>query len=157
MLYILAMEALVCAVLDNQGIQGIIIDNIEKKVNLAADDTLFIIKSHQQSFDRLMHTVEQFHQISNLKVNKSKSIIIRLGKGKDTNYRLEHSEEFLWSQDGSFKYLGLQLSVLSNSYVWTVKNFDPLIDHLKHILRARDTIYMDILARIAIEARQFPC
>ena len=103
------IEVLASTVRNTGFIQGISIDTTEKKISLSADDMLFIICSNQISFDILMEVLEGFTSVSNLRINKSKSFIVRLGRDKRGSYRLQGTEEFHWVGTDTFTYVGVPL------------------------------------------------
>ena len=140
------MEALACTIRNQVAIQGITIDLVEKKISLSADDTLFVIKAQQMSFDLLMEVLDGFTSISNLKINRTKSQIVQLGKDKLESYRFEDAEDFQWVGEDTFKYVGIPLH---NNKAGVEESFYlAVIEKLKQVLRTRDTFNIDLLSRI---------
>ena len=56
-LFIFCMEALARVIRDNKGIEGIPIENMEKKIGLIADETLLVTKASRSSLKELESAV----------------------------------------------------------------------------------------------------
>ena len=78
--FILALEVLALAVLDNPHLEGISIFNVSKKLNLLTDDGLLALKWTENSFKELLNVLQNFEDMSNLSTNKHKSLVFKIGK-----------------------------------------------------------------------------
>ena len=87
-LFLFAIEILAIAVRSNNDIKGIQVGNVEKKINLLADDTTCFLQGDLASFEALFHTLDKFALFSGCKVNLSKSEAIYIGSLKDINFFL---------------------------------------------------------------------
>ena len=78
LIFILVAEILAINIRNNTDIKGIVINNVEYKINQLADDTsLFITDVY--SLRKALGLLDKFALISELKVNKDKTEIIMLG------------------------------------------------------------------------------
>ena len=74
-----------------------------------ADDATFAMNGSLKTFQKLMHTLDEFKQISGLKLNINKTIILRIGSLRSSNIRYLRQLKFIWSSD-SAKTLGIVFS-----------------------------------------------
>ena len=94
LLFILAAEALSCAIRSRSDIRGILVANKEIKLSQYADDTTAFCKD-EASLEKLLEVLNLFEECSGLKLNSSKTEALWLGKNvqnKDTPF------EFMWPQ-----------------------------------------------------------
>ena len=94
LLFILAGEALSCAIRSRSDIRGILVANKEIKLSQYADDTTAFCKD-EASLEKLLEVLNLFEECSGLKLNSSKTEALWLGKNvqnKDTPF------EFMWPQ-----------------------------------------------------------
>ena len=68
----LAAEVFAEAVWSNNEIKGITLYNQEHTISLYADDTTLILKPTEENIRKCMQTLNEFEQVSGLRVNKEK-------------------------------------------------------------------------------------
>ena len=90
----------------NENIKGIKIYDIEIKQTLFADDASFLVDNDRKSFETLVHTLEKFGNISGLKLNISKCIVLKLGNIKSKDIKYCTNKRFIWTSI-SAKTLGI--------------------------------------------------
>ena len=112
-LFVLAIEILAVAIRENNDIQGINIGEIEKKVSLFADDTIFFFNGDTESFVNLFEILHYFASFSGCRINVSTSEAIYIGGSKDTTNRPYQEEGLTW-RTKSFKALGINFSLQTN-------------------------------------------
>ena len=78
-LFLFAIEILAIAIRSNEQIKGLKVGNIEKKINLLADDTTCFLQGDLESFQVLFSTLDKFASFSGCKINMSKSEAIHIG------------------------------------------------------------------------------
>ena len=78
MLLILVAEIIAIKIRENNEIKGIIIDNVEIKLSLMADDTTLFV-SNITSLERAIEEFQTFNTCSGLKLNIDKTEIIPMG------------------------------------------------------------------------------
>ena len=87
-IFIIAMSRLGAVINRDEKIQGIKYGNIEKKCDMAADDTVLFVKGTKENLEEIRRVLKSFGNISGLKVNYEKSVAMRLGnweKGEEIN------------------------------------------------------------------------
>ncbi len=87
-LFIIAIELLSYSVRKNNSIKGIVINEIEIKNTMFADDATFCMDGSKRSMETLISTLDNFGNISGLRLNYSKSLIFRTGSMKKFKYYL---------------------------------------------------------------------
>ena len=68
-----------CLIRKNQGISGIVIDNIECKISQYADDSTVILDGSNRSLLQTLETLDLFERMSGLKVNEEKTNVVYIG------------------------------------------------------------------------------
>ena len=110
-IFIICMEMLANVIRTNDKIQGIKCIDKEKKINLAADDTMLVFLATEQCMMEVNNVLDKFAYISGLKVNYTKTIATRIGKNLEKG-KISGGENFTWIKaDEPFTYLGLQIRV----------------------------------------------
>ena len=126
LIFILGMEMLANVIRNNETIQGVKCETLEKKIALAADDTLLVCQATESCFSEVNSVLDEFARVSGLKVNYTKSNVVRLGVNKHKGPLLSGTK-FKWSKpEELFTYLGIKLNTVNS---FTNQNFpiDPQI------------------------------
>lgn len=109
LLYVLVMEHLAVAIRANPDIHGISISDAQHKLALYADDLLLYITDPLTSLPSLYREFERFGQLSNFKVNYSKTEALNISYDDSTLRHLKEVFPFRW-QESSLKYLGTHIT-----------------------------------------------
>ena len=111
LLFIIAMSRLLEVINRNEKIVGIACANRVKKSCLAADDMVIGTRANNQNTWELYQVLRSFYKVSGLKVNYSKSVIMRIGKWKESDQVLNILTDFVWlNPQDKTKYLGILVS-----------------------------------------------
>ena len=78
-IFLICAEMLGCLIRKNQGISGIVIDNIECKISQYADDSTVILDGSNRSLLQTLETLDLFERMSGLKVNEEKTNVVYIG------------------------------------------------------------------------------
>ena len=101
-LFILCIEILTATVLNEYEIRGTKIKkNKEFKSTMFADDATFAMDGSLKTFLKLMHILDEFKQISGLKLNINKTIILRIGSLRSSNIKYLRQLKFIWSSESA--------------------------------------------------------
>ena len=153
LLFVLVIETLALTIRENVDIKGIQYGTTQKKIGLLADDAILALKNSQLSFSTLLQTLEYFTTVSNLLVNREKSVIIPIGKNPHRN-KLDSMEDFLYQTDGYINYLGIATPVTPPP-AWdrsqrslSDPNYTNIINYIRNALAPRNDIRHTILGRI---------
>jgi exonuclease III len=141
-LFIIVAEILAIKIRNNNNIHGIKIGETEIKVVQMADDTTSFLRD-VNSLQEIMNTLEEFRKYAGLRLNKTKSEIMWLGKQKDSN----EMPCGLKCVKGT-KALGIFFTY--NLKEMVEKNFDQKIKELKKILAIWSQRDLSIIGRILI-------
>ena len=109
-LYLLCAEIMATLIRQNVNIKGIKLNEVEILLSQFADDTTVCLDGTEGSFKECMRMLKLFSEISGLKINKEKTIIVWLGSMKNSNERFLRNENFCWNP-GIFRILGILFSV----------------------------------------------
>jgi len=147
LLFVLAVEPLAHQIQINESIKGLENGNKITKLSLYADNTTAFIRD-DSSAASLFTLVDQFDDLSGLKIHKSKTEGLRLGSWKS---RLGKDEPFciLWPK----QYVtDLGIAFPYNVHVGNKINFDKRLTKLKNVLHVNtwSSTHLTILGRIAI-------
>ena len=105
MLFVLGIEILALAIVQNSKIEGIAVGSCEMKITQYVDDTTVFLRN-QESMNVLLELLEKFERCSGLKINPTKSETIWLGKWKN---RDDTPFDFKWPKKSVF-VLGVLIS-----------------------------------------------
>ena len=105
-IFILCVEALACQIRKDVEIRGINISKTEFKISQFADDTLFLLEGDRKSYEKVFKTLNNFQQLSGLKLNYEKTINVWIGKKRNSETRFLEELNMAWNPP-KFKLLGL--------------------------------------------------
>ena len=108
--FILCAQILYLMIYNNKEIKGIIIDNKEFKMSQFADDTTIFLDGTQRSLEAALNTIEIYGSYSGLKLNKSKTKLIWIGRKKHSKDKLNVTMHLDWGHT-QFTLLGLKYDV----------------------------------------------
>ena len=98
LLFVLGIEILALAVIQNSKIEGIVVGSREIKITQYVDDTTVFLRN-QESINVLLELLEKFERCSGLKINPTKSEATWLGKW---NNREDTRFNFKWPKESVF-------------------------------------------------------
>ena len=135
---LLCAEILSILIKNNEGINGIVVNDKKHVISQFADDTTLVLDGSQKSLISALETLEYYAQISGLRINNSKTKLIWIGSKKHSK---EVFHDVRWSLDwGSthFNLLGIDFSTNLNDIVRVnYGNVIPKIDALLHQWKRR--------------------
>ena len=145
LLFVLAVEPLAHQIRINESIKGLENGNKITKLSMYADDTTAFIRDDSSAVS-LLTLLEQFGDLSGLKINKSKTEGLWLGPLKS---RLGKEEPFgiLWPK---LYVIALGIAFPYHVQVGNKINFNEKLSKLKKVLNAWSSRHLTILGRIAI-------
>ena len=78
-MFVLSAEILATKIRENKSIKGIFINNKEIKLSQYADDTTLILDGTKESLIASLKTLDDFYEISGLKLNDKKTEAFWIG------------------------------------------------------------------------------
>ena len=105
-IFLLAMSRLGYVIENSNELQGVSYNGFEKRYDMAADDTVIFLKGTKRNIDELLSILEAFYEVSGLKINYNKSVIIPVGQW-DPGEKLDGVDSFKW--ENSVHYLGVNV------------------------------------------------
>lgn len=131
LLFVLTLEPLLAFIRNNPNCSGIRIGTEEHKLAAFVDDVLFYITNPRIMIPNLLQILKRYGDISNFKINLSKSEILNINIDKQEEEKLSREFHFPWRKD--IKYLGVKLSnSLKKLYLI---NYIPLLDQIKQEIK----------------------
>ena len=120
---------------------------LQKKINLLADDGILVLKWAKSTLDIVKEVLDEFHSISNLKVNPFKSSIIPIGPSPLDRSQLENEATFPLNRTGKFTYLGIDVPT---SKATKIKDrlFEVQVSKIKEIAVRRSSPIHTLLGRV---------
>lgn len=163
LLYVLVIEHLATALRSNPDIRGIMVGPRQYKLALYAHDLLLYVTSPFVSLLLITKEFERFGQLSNLKVNYSKSKALNLIYPENLVKHLSTTFSFKW-QKTFIKYLGIHIAKLAFYLQITflpllqrsLKDLDTYWTRLLSWFDRIDAIKMDVLPRFYSYSRHCP-
>ena len=114
LLFLCAIEVAAILIRNNDQIKEIKVGDLEKKVNLLADDMACFVQGDQDSFTNLFDILNNLARFSGCCTNMSKSEAIHVGSLKGSDFKPFQNDRLVW-KDNSFRYLGVQFSLNTRS------------------------------------------
>ena len=146
-LFIIGIEILSYAIRNNNNIKGIEINGTEVKNTLFADDETLILNGTEESFKTAVYTLEEFRNLSGLKLNPSKCNVLRIGSLKNTDIHYVRNKPFQWTSK-SAKTLGTIFHTDKDKILSL--NLYPKIDEFKNCLDTWKKRKLTTLGKITV-------
>lgn len=105
-LFVLCAELLACTIRENEDIKGVKLLGNECKISQFADDTTILLEGDEKSYEELFKVLNEFEQMSGLKLNYEKTCNIWLGSKRNSNVKYLKTIKMTWNPP-QFKLLGL--------------------------------------------------
>ena len=140
-------EFLTQAFKNNRHIEGIRVISREHKASLYADDTSLFLKAKEENLNHALKTLQWFYAKSGLKVNESKTKVIRLGPIRETDRRFCRENNLDWVS--KFTALGIHYDVLNMENI-TSYNINTKSEEMSKIMHGWSCRNITPLGRIKI-------
>lgn len=124
----LVLEPLLRKIQANQNIRGATVGSSEHKLSAYMDDVLFHVVDPTVSLPNLMELLAAYRQVSNFKINYTKSEILPITIPPVLTTALKGAFPFTWASS-SIRYLGIQLT--SSLEALFTRNYTPLLKKLR--------------------------
>ena len=98
-LFILSVEILAKAFRRNRNIKGIFVKHGEIKLSQYADDATLILDGSQDSLSAALNVLDDFGEVSGLKLNSKKTEALWIGSNSGRNETLAPERNFRWQKD----------------------------------------------------------
>lgn len=108
LLFALSLEPFLSTIRLNPDIQGITVGPMQHKISAYADDLLFSLTNPMISLPNLLKEFEKYGELSNLKINFSKSEAMGITLTPNNLLHLKSNFRFRWS-DSTLTYLGTEI------------------------------------------------
>lgn len=146
-LFILAAEILANALIYNENIKGIKIDNSEFLISQLADDTTLYLENDELSFKTCITILDKFTLVSGLKINYTKTIAITIGMG-NIKYDTGNGKEINWQADGRFTLLGIKYNLDEENF--TELNYEEKLKEFRKILNSWNSRNLTIYGKTCV-------
>lgn len=142
LLFALVIEPLAIEIRANQRITGFCYGNMQEKVMLYADDSLFMLGDTDLSLREAMLTITKFSGFSGLHINWSKSALLLLDE-EDTQSVTSTCPIPIAT---SFKYLGIQVTSRPRDYIHL--NISPLLQRIREKVKTWNTLHLSVAGQV---------
>jgi len=92
-------------------ITGIHVNGTEMKQTLFADDATFCTDDSKHSFENLVNVLNNFGNISGLKLNHAKCTVLRSGTLNNCNVTFCKEKMFIWTSESAKTFIMIQLQI----------------------------------------------
>ena len=131
-LFIICSEFLTQAIKNNRNIEGITLIEKEHKSSQYADDTSLFLKATEDNLRYALQTLQWFYLLSGLKINETKTKVIRLGPIRESDRRFCRENNLDWVT--TFTALGIQYDVLNIRDI-TNNNINDKLNDMKKMIQ----------------------
>ena len=104
-LFIICVEILALKIRKDKSVKGFKLGNFEQKLDFYADDLTAYLDGSESSLRNIVTILDQFKQISGLKINLSKCKAVWIGKHRFLNIQLCDDLKLIWTN--KFRLLGV--------------------------------------------------
>ena len=104
-LFIICVEILALRIRKDSSVKGFKLGNFEQKLDFYADDLTAYLDGSESSLRSIVHILDQFQQISGLKINLSKCKAVLIGKLRFLDIQLCDDLQLIWTD--KFRLLGI--------------------------------------------------
>ena len=112
-LFLLVIEMMASAIRQNDNVKGFVVNNLEIKTSLLADDTVCFLDGSEKSFDNLFEILKVFGKLSGCNINLSKTEAIWIGSKRGCTNFPASKHGVTWKTN-QFKSLGIIFSLNRN-------------------------------------------
>jgi len=147
-IFLLCSQILNIAINSNTGIHGITINDMEYKVLQYADDTTIILDGTESSLLETLKVLDDFHNISGLKINIEKTSAIWIGSKKGSDEILCKDYKMSWVGTKLFAYLGITLCINLNDIVNV--NYTTTMQAITKQIHHWSKRFLTVLGRITV-------
>ena len=146
-LFIVCSEFLTQAIVSNQNIEGIEILEKEHKASQYADDTSLFLKANEINLRNALQTLQWFYLKSGLKINESKTKVIKIGPIRETDRRFCRENNLDWVT--KFTALGINYDVLNLEQI-TDLNINQKKEEIKKLMHLWSCRNITPMGRITV-------
>ena len=165
-IFILCSEFLALALNNEEDFKGLTLVNKEHKLSQYADDTSIFMEASDKNLDMSLKILTWFYEQSGLKINFSKTKVIRLGNIRETDRRFGRENNLDWVYEFTalcIEYNVLRMEDITNINInnklesmkktinaWSCRNFTPvgritifkslIISKIVHIIQSLPTM-----------------
>ena len=132
-IFILCAEYLALAFKKEENFKGIKLLNKDHRLSLYADDTSIFMEASDENLDMSLKILEWFYMKSGLKINYTKTKVIRIGSIRETDRRFGRENALDWVHE--FTALGIDYNMLDIKNI-TKTNIESKIESMKCITKA---------------------
>ena len=147
-LFILCTQVLNLMIKNNNSIRGILMNECEVKLTQYADDTTFLFDGSISSFRGIRDTLTHFDNLSGLRINFNKSLLIGLGSLKNQYDTLGDTYGIPWNRGDNFVLLGIIFNVDLREI--TQINYDNALSKIKKIINSWSRRNISTLGKITV-------
>lgn len=146
-LFILCAEMLSIRIRNNKNIRGIKIDNVEIKFSQYADDASAFLDGSQRSLEEILQELEEFADISGLKINFDKTQVVWIGAKKYSTDSIKTRWKLSWGTT-QFKLLGIIFNVDLDKILKI--NYTDKMEQIKNSIKLWRRRFLTPLGKITV-------
>ena len=146
-IFILCSEMLALAFKNEPNFEGIKVLHKDHRLSQYADDTSIFMKASSANLNMSLKILNWFYSKSGLKINVSKTKVIRIGQIRETDRRFGRENNLDWVN--TFTALGIEYDVLNMEYI-TQNNIKGKIDSMRNAVRAWGCRNITPIGRVAV-------
>ena len=146
-LFILSVETLGQAIRANTTFKGITVNNTEIKICQYADDTTLILNGNQESLSAALNTIENFGNVSGLRLDDKKTEALWIGSMVGKKEKLIPEKNFKWPEN-RVKVLGVWIS--TDPIVTLKLNYTEKLEKIRNLLSCWEYRRLTFLGKIQV-------
>ena len=144
-LFVLSVEVLAKVIRENQSIKGIFVNRREIKLSQYADDTTLILDGTKESLKASLKMLDDFYEVSRLKLNDKKKLWIGANSGNDNIST--PGRNFKWPKY-KVKALGVWFSI--DPETTATLNYNEKLDKVGNVLSCWKYRRLTLIGKITV-------
>ena len=147
-LFLLVSEILGILIRHSNDLIGLHLQGKNSKLLQYADDTILTLNGTKEDLQSSLKILGDFEEMSNLKINITKTHVIWIGKNRACKKQLMPEHKLNWVSEGYSRYLGIDFSV--NLVEMVNHNYTEKIKDIKRQIISWSKRTLTVLGRITV-------
>ena len=112
-----------------------------------ADDATFFLNGTKQSLQSLTRLINEYSKVSGLKLNNSKSVILKIGASKRSKDISSDENEFTWTSDKASTF---GITFTNEKHITTAINYDSKLKEFNACLENWKKYNLSLIGKITV-------
>ena len=145
-LFLCVAELLAIALRNDESVKGLKLKEVMQFLNQFADDMDVISECDQESFNRILKHIHDFHDSTGFSLSYDKTSIYRVGSAVKSNAKLYSEKELNWTSE-TINVLGVDIFQTESELQ---QNYESVIVKAKNTLNSWENRHLSLLGKVTV-------